>query len=368
MMSYVRVLLLSVVCASVAVAATPKEVFQTEPAGILASADVLSAAGLQVVWQQRLPLKVTEKLQSVKVMDDGLYVLASSNYLFGLKAADGSQLFADSVAPHGVRLLPLIQRGDAFLVMTGSSLKKLSLTNGKEVGSLNVPFGVVAKPAANSTYYYLAADDGRIYAYEIADRVLVFKAATDAGSLITNIVATDSLVVFTTDKGAIVGMDPGKPVRKWRYDASGAIRGSVAQDANDIYVSSTDTNVYKFDAMTGRILWNYMAGARLEEGPCVTATAVYQFAGDNGMYALDKKTGKVLWQEKDGRGLLAEKAGKAYLMGRGQSVMVIDNATGKKLFEVAMPGADIFAANTDNGMMYVGNSATGQMACIKVKE
>jgi outer membrane protein assembly factor BamB len=367
MMSFMRCLVLSVICVSVATAAQ-KEAVQTQPVGQLAPSETLSAAGIQVVWQQRLPVKSAEKLESLNAMGAGLYVLTTTNYLFGLNASDGAQLFADAVAPYGLRLLPLIRRDKTIMVMTGSSLKKLDMVNGSEVDRLMVPFGVVAVPAANSTFYYLAADDGRIYAYDISDRVRAFKAAADAGSLVTNVAATDAYVIFTTDKGAVVAMEPGRPVKKWRYDTSGAIRGRITIDANDAYVSSADTNVYKFDALTGKILWNYMAGARLEDGPQVTASAVYQFAGENGVYALDKKTGKVLWQEKDGRGLLTEKGGKSYLMGRDQSIIVVDNATGKRLFEVSMPGADEYAGNVPGGAMYVGSSTTGRVACLKAKD
>jgi hypothetical protein len=367
MISVKRSLLLSVLCVSAAFGAK-KEIFQTAPVGRLASAEQLSAAGIEIGWQGRLPLKETEKIASLDTFGDGVYVLTNSNYLFGISGVDGGGLFADTIAPHGVQLLPLMRRGNSILVMTGSSLRKVNMTSGAEVDTIKVPFGVVAMPAANSRFYYLASDDGKVYAYEISDRLLAFKAAADAGSLITNIAAAEDFVVFTTDKGAIVSMQIDKPIKKWRYDSSGPIRGHVAVDVNDIYVSSADTNLYKFDAMNGKILWNYMTGARLLEGPQVTSSAVYQYANSNGIYALDKKSGKVMWQEKSGRGLLTEQSGKAYLISKDQSILVMDNATGKKLFEVAMPDADVFSVNVPNGVIVVGSSTTGRVACLRVKD
>jgi outer membrane protein assembly factor BamB len=332
----------------------------------LAQAETLSVAGIKIGWQESLPLKTGEKIKSISALGDGMYVLTSTNYLFGLDLADGSQLFADNVAPFGLQLLPLTRRGEGILVMSGSSMRRLDAKTGAELGRINVPFGVVAVPVANEYFYYLAADDGRVYAYGVADRVQTFKAAADKGSLITNLAATNAFVIFTTNKGAIVAMEPNQPVLKWRYNTSGPIMGRITVDGFDLYVSSADTNVYKMDARTGTIIWNYMAGARLEDGPRVTPHAIYQYAGVNGMYALSKKTGNVLWQEKDGRDLLTEKDGKAYLVSASQSIIVVDNVTGKRLFEVSMPGLDTYSANVPDGVMYVGSTAIGRIACLKV--
>jgi outer membrane protein assembly factor BamB len=369
MMFFIRSFALVLAMASVATATAAVPAKAVEPVVVreLAPVESLSTAGIAVVWQEKLPLKVGETASSLDALGGNLYVLTSTNYMFALGGSDGTQLFADAIAAHGLELLPLTERGKAIMVMTGSSLRKLDKTNGKEMDRLTVPFGVVAVPAANDNFYYLAADDGKIHAYSVADRVELFKAAADRGSLITNVVASNAFVIFTTNKGEIVSMQPDVPAQKWRYDASGAIKGRISLDAMDAYISSVDTNVYKFDARTGTILWNYMAGAALDEGPQVTASAVYQYAGGNGVYALDKKTGKVLWQAKDGRGLLTEVGGKAYLISRSQSLIVVDNATGKRLFEVSMPGADRYAANVADGLIYVGSAATGRIACLKPK-
>jgi hypothetical protein len=332
----------------------------------LVSADLLAKADIETVWQVSLPLKSKERLGSIDALGDGVFALTTTNYLFGLSAAGGEMRFANRIAAQGLELLPLDWSGDELIVVTGSSMRMLDVKSGKEKrGPMKVPFGVVAKPATNDRFYYLAADDGKIYVYDANDRVLVFKAAADRGSLITNAVATNQYVVFTTDKGAIIAMEPSKPAQMWRYDASGSIGGRITLDGGSVYVSSMDTNVYKFDAMTGKIVWNYMAGSQLMEGPKVAASAVYQFAGDNGIYAIDKKTGKVLWREKDGRDLLAEQKGKTYLMSKNQSLIIVDNATGKRIGEVGLPGVDEWAAGVTEGMMYVGNAATGKIACLK---
>ena len=332
------------------------------------STELLANAGIATVWQEGLPLKTGERVDTINLLGDGVYVLTTTNYIFGLNAATGGYRFADRIAAYGLELLPLSRTGDTLNVMTGSSLRGFDATTGKETGRLTVPYGVVAVPARNETHSYLAADDGKVYAYDASDGVMAFKAAVDSGSLVTNVAAKNDCVVFTTNKGAIVAMAPDGPVQKWRYDAPGAIKGRVTLEGGDLYVSGMDTNVYRFNVATGKIVWNYMAGAQLENGPRVTSSTVYQYADNNGVYALDKKTGKVLWQAKDGRDLLAEHKGKAYLISKSQSLIIVDNVTGKRIGEVSMPGVDRYASNVAGEMMYIGSSATGRVACLKPME
>lgn len=341
---------------------------KADAAGDFISTELLASAGVQTVWQDTLPLKDNEKLASISLLGDGVYVLTNANYLFAMNAATGAYRFADRIAVPGLELLPLQRMNGTLNVMAGPSLTGVDAVTGRKLRELVVPYGVVAVPATNDAHYYLAADDGKVYAYDATDGVLAFRAAADAGSLMTNLAATNDCVVFTTNKGAVVAMEPDKPALKWRYDAPGAIKGRITLEGGNLYLSSMDTNVYKFDAATGRIIWNYMAGSQLESGPCVTASTVYQYAGDNGVYALNKQSGEVLWQVKDARGLLAERKGIAYLIGKNQSLIVVDNATGRRVREVNMPGVDMYASNVTGEMIYVGSAATGRIACLKPTE
>ena len=337
-------------------------------AGDFISAELLSSAGVQTVWQDVLPLKGGERLGTLKLLGDGLYVLTTSNYLFAMNASTGVYRFSDRVAPAGFNLRA-IQRVDGMLsFMAGSSMIGLDAVSGKELRRITVPYGVITAPAINSTSYYLGADDGKVYAYHRSDGVLAFRAAADPGSLMTNLVATDDCVVFTTDKGALVAMEPDRPVLKWRYNSPAPIRGAVILQGNEVYLAGMDTNIYKFDAATGRIIWNYMAGSQLSTGPRVTASVVYQYAGHNGVYALDRNTGKVLWQTRDAADLLSEHNGKAYLISRNQSLIVMENATGGRIRQVNMAGVDVYASNLTDGMIYVGSSTTGRIACLKPTE
>ena len=101
----------------------------------LVSADTLAKAGIATVWQTALPLKNKnkEKLDTLDVLGDGVFALTTTNYLFSLGAADGGLLFADRVDVDGVKLLPLDRSGDALIVVTGSSVKRLDVKSGKDI-------------------------------------------------------------------------------------------------------------------------------------------------------------------------------------------------------------------------------------------
>ncbi|HSV26704.1 MAG TPA: PQQ-binding-like beta-propeller repeat protein [Sedimentisphaerales bacterium] len=332
------------------------------------STELLSNAGIQTVWQNVLPLEGGEKFSTFDRLGDGLYVLTTTNYLFAMNASTGAFRFAERAAPAGFSLHQM-QRVDGMLsFVAGSSMIGLDALTGKELRRITVPYGVVTTPAINSKFYYMAADDGRVYAYYRSDGVLVFQASADPGSLMTNLVATDDGVAFTTDKGAVVAMAPDRPVLKWRYNSPAPIKGAIVLQDDAVYVAGMDTHIYRFDAATGRILWNHMTGSQLSTGPRVTASVVYQSAGHNGVYALDRRTGKVLWQNRDAADLLSEHNGRAYLISRNQSLIVMENATGRRIHEVNLAGVDVYASNLADGMIYIGNSTTGKIAGLKPTE
>lgn len=95
-----------------------------------------------------------------------------------------------------------------------------------------------------------------------------------------------------------------------------------------MFFASKDTNVYKLDIMTGRLVWKHQTGAMLENGPRVTDEAVYQYVRGEGLAAIDKRGGKALWQLPEGVDLLAESDGKAYLITKTGRLAVMDHKKG----------------------------------------
>jgi outer membrane protein assembly factor BamB len=222
---------------------------------------------------------------------------------------------------------------------------------------------VVCPAVRNAINLYAAGMDNRIHVTGMEKDNFLFEAAAGNDSMPTAILATNSYVVFATDKGNVVGIAATASQRLWQFDAGDKITAPIVGDNNNVYAASWDTNVYKLDVSSGRQLWKYQLGGILKNSPRVTQGAVYQYVPNRGVTAIDKESGRAMWTVDDGIDFLAEINGKAYLMTNNRTVAVVDNTSNKHLCTINFAQASRYAANTRDGKIYVGDN-TGRVACI----
>ena len=105
----------------------------------------------------------------------------------------------------------------------------------------------------------------------------------------------------------------------------------------------------------------------LEKAPRVTQEVVYQPVRGKGLTAIDKETGSRLWRVRGGVELLAEAAGRAYVITKGEKLVVMDNAKGKRLHSVNFAGVTVHVSNTGDNKFYIGDKR-GRVVCLQPVE
>ncbi|MEN6427446.1 MAG: PQQ-binding-like beta-propeller repeat protein [Phycisphaerales bacterium] len=332
----------------------------------LLSPELLDHAGLKAVWQQTLPMKKGETFAVVTLLGDRLYLRSDRNYMWSLNAVAGDVVFSRSVAPQGIPVLGLISYGDRFISVVGNQLTECSAVTGTEERVADLELSIVTPPVRNNQFYYVAAGDRRLHVLRAQDLVRIFKVAADNESLITTVLADDNVVVFGTSAGNVVGMMADAPKKLWQFDAAEAIAGPIIRDGNSLYFASKDTNVYRVD-MTGAtgasMAWKFQTEAVLERAPRVTQGYVYQYAPGRGLTAIDKRTGQAVWSVPEGLDLLAEVELKAYLITKVRTLVVMDNATGKRVYSINSAPVVAHISNTENARIYIADEH-GRIACL----
>lgn len=330
------------------------------------SPDLLNHAGLKPVWQQTLPLKKGEAFATATLLGDRLFLRTDRNYMWSLNAVTGDVVFSRSVAPQGIPVLGLASHDDTFISVVGNQLAESSRVTGTELRVADLELSIVAPPARNSQFYYVAGGDRRLHAFRVEDLVRIFKVAADNESLITTVLADDSLVVFGTGAGNVIGMAADAPKKLWQFDAAEAVAGQIVRDGNALYLASKDTNVYRLD-ITGQtsvsMAWKFQTEAVLDRGPRVTQGYVYQYAPGRGLTAIDKQTGQAVWSVPEGLDLLAEADLKAYLITKVRTLVVMDNATGKRVYSINSAPVVAHVPNTETARIYIADES-GRIACL----
>ena len=335
--------------------------------GTMLSPSLLDHAHLRFVWELTLPLKKGEKFVAITLLGDRLYLRSDQNYLWSLDRAKGEVVFSRSIAPPGIPVLGLTSYENSLISVIGNKLVELDIGSGKEQRVSDLELSIVAPPVRNSEFFYIGAADRRLHVVRAKDLVRIFPVAADDDSLVTTVVADDSLVAFGTDAGDLVGMMPDAPKKLWAFKAPRAVAGPVIRDGNSFYFASKDTNVYRVDvAEDGHagLTWKYQTEAVLDRPPLVTKDFVYQYALGRGLTAIAKQTGKAAWSLPEGVDLLAEVGTRAYVITRNHTLAVMDNAAGRKLFAVNFAPVTDHAANTTDARIYLMDG-TGRVTCLE---
>jgi outer membrane protein assembly factor BamB len=323
----------------------------------------LEQTELKIVWQFNLPLAENETLDQLLVFGNRLYALSSRNYLSCLNRADGNVMFSSVVATAGLPLKGLEFHEGELLTIVGSKLIEISADAGTVQTSTHITSGVTCPVVRNDSFFYVAGGDKRLHALQADNKVQLFEVAAESDSVITSVLADEKFVIFATEKGNVICISPDKPVKLWHFDAPGAIAG-IAGDSSSLYVACRDTNIYRLDLTTGKLLWKYQTQAILDAAPQPGDKGVYQHIPDVGLIALDKQTGKLLWQHPDGLGLLAESGDKAFVItGRGL-LSAMNNVKAKELYSVDIGKPVKYATNTADSKIYIAD-AQGRLACLE---
>jgi len=333
----------------------------------LISRDLLDHAKLTLVWQQQLSVRQGETIELMELLDDRLYLRSERNYTWSLDWQSGTVIFNRSIAPAGFPILGWEPYEDRILSVIDNEVVELDRDTGTQQRVSDLELSIVAPPVRNGRFFYVSAADRRVHALRARDMVDLFEVSARNESLINTVLADEDMVVFGTDAGNLIAILADAPRKLWQFDAVEGISGPVIRDGRSLYFASRDTNVYRVDmgdAGTVSLAWKYQAEALLDRAPRVTANAAYQYALGRGLFAIDKQSGRTLWSLPEGLDLLADAGGRAYVITRHNTLVVMNNATGRKLCWVNFAPVAYHAANVVDGKIYIAG-ADGRVACLE---
>jgi len=370
MLKLTGILVLLTICGCVYQSSTMQPTETDKPVwppieGHLLSQRQLDGSGLEIVWQNELPIKQDESLDKMIVLGDKLCVLTDRNFLTVLNRNNGTFVFSRISSEPRFPLMGLGAYQDELFTIESRNLVEINAQSGADIRSTPLDCTAAYPAARNSEYFYIAGNDGRIRAFRTEDVVKMFEVAAPDYSAISSVAAYEGFAVFTTDSGLCIGFEASSPKYLWQFNAEGGIVPPIAQSEGSIFFASKDTYVYRIEAAGGKFVWKCPTGAILQRGPVVATKCVYQYAGDKGLTAIDKANGRILWRlPQQAVSVIAEATDKVYLAAGVGSVIVMDNIKGGGQVKISIPGASKYAVNVIDSKIYVSDDM-GRIACLK---
>ncbi len=328
----------------------------------LVSHALIREAGWTYNWQLNLPVKSDEQIDRMLVHGDYLFVLTDTNILFCIQRQQGRTLHVVSISRKDVPVCSPIFYEGVLGFIAGNQIRIFDPSNGflqqaeaiEQVGNI-FECGL----SRNEQFIYIAGTDNRLHAISPDGYWEAFTATADNDSSINSIIATNSIVVFSTIAGNVVGMQPDAAKKIWQYDISGPIRADLVTDGEFIYVAGRDAKLYKLHLETGKLAWNtpYHSGAPIIDPAVIGRDVVYIFNKLNGFYAVNKDTGQAVWNLATGDSVICEADNQAFVFARPGVLKVMDNKTGKEVYSVNFSQVQRHVENMTDSVMYIADKA-----------
>jgi outer membrane protein assembly factor BamB len=100
------------------------------------------------------------------------------------------------------------------------------------------------------------------------------------------------------------------------------------QHEDEAYVASQDSNLYRVQISTGRVLWRFTTGTPVRGRPAVTDDDVYISTDRGGLRRLERRTGQSLWQNRAADRFLAVNPKAVYATDSSGRLLILDRGSG----------------------------------------
>jgi outer membrane protein assembly factor BamB len=120
-------------------------------------------------------------------------------------------------------------------------------------------------------------------------------AAAVDNRILGGMTLTNGVVYFGLASGYVLAVDVAKGTDLWHYKAQRDVWAEPVVDANNVYISSLDHNLYALDRASGLARWQKDLGAAVAGAPTLADGTLYVGTLGNKLYALDAANGNERW-------------------------------------------------------------------------
>lgn len=252
---------------------------------------------------------------------------------------------------------------------------------------------VSASPVVAGEQLFVAAENGNLYSFNLAERKFNWLYHTEAGIASTPAVV-DGRIYFLSRDGFFYALEQATGKRLWRFATGGEARFAViggyysppemgpVPEPWDFYLSSplvhkgkvyfgsSDHHLYALDALSGELVWSFDAGDSIHSSPVYANNKIFFGTWGTRLYAVNADTGLEAWHFQGGtdaygimQGISAAPAVDAnavYVGARDGFVYAFRQTDGASLWRYDAGGSWVLStAAVDEKNIYVGTSDTG---------
>jgi outer membrane protein assembly factor BamB len=265
-------------------------------------------AGMRIVWQASLsgmaptpdnPKKLKKyeaQVRDVYLYDEYILVETVDKFLFSFDRKTGDSMWV-SPLPDQMQIVPTLYDRKFYTICAG----RLTTIDYKGVVSIGNTF--TTSPSApltmDASYFYVASttpEGGGLFKLDKQQLQPVWPAPARAEGIILGqpILTEELMVLFSTSKGEVAGIDSITSGRRIDLTGFGSILAGLTADTANFYFAAGDYYIYSY-TLLGTPKWRTLLGDRPAGAPVIAGDTIYQDSMDGGLWALSKADGSMIW-------------------------------------------------------------------------
>jgi outer membrane protein assembly factor BamB len=249
-------------------------------------------------------------------------------------------------------------------LLNGSTLIVLDRADGKPIIVRPIGGAPGAAPAVGQNYVFVPLAVGRIEGYPLGEQKLTPWYYQSYGRAMVPPLATPESFVWTTDSGHLyVGRGGENLGVRFRLETGSDIVAPPAYGAPNVYVATTDGEVFSMDEQTGERRWKYATGFPVTRAPAVVGKKVYVTSDEPMLHCIDAEKGTELWQAPHVSQFAAASAKRVYGVDDLGSLMVLDASNGSVLGRIPTDSTTHALVNDQTDRVYLV-SKDGVVQCL----
>jgi outer membrane protein assembly factor BamB/orotate phosphoribosyltransferase len=279
--------------------------------------------------------------------DKRLYLGSDDGRLWALDKATGApawQFCAGGSGPKRIRSSPAVHRGKVYFGSYEGKVHCLEVDSGRELWRFEGGDWIESSPALSPELgmlfigleHSVPRRRGSLAALYLTTGEKIWEFSIEGHVQASPVFDPRSrLVACGTSDGELLVFDPVARNLLWRYCAGGTVRSAVAFDKkrDGVLIGALDGSIHSIGLSTGTARWSARTGDAIYSTPLVVGDQVYVTSTDKNLYIFDAHNGKILG--------CVPTLGKIYATPRLIEGRVYFGATSGIVYEIDLASYDI---------------------------
>ncbi len=235
------------------------------------------------------------------VADGVLYIGADDRRFYAMDIKDGTMKWIYKNATNGYTSSPIVVNNLAYEGSKDGSFYAFDVRNGEPSWQILTGKVIESSPAMGDGIIVFGTNGGVIIAIDPVTRNEKWRYDTGTSDIISSPLIADGTVFVGSNDGNIFALATAKGTLKWKYSTGSNVQSSPSYKDGTIFAGSRDSNLYAIDAKTGALKWKTQTAGYVDSSPAISNDVVYFGSRNNFLYGLDANTGKLLYRNSTGQ-------------------------------------------------------------------